>query len=468
MIKFVEKLDKIKDSNLFYIIEKKEDLEKLSFLKLDKNIKLDLLSSFTKRENKLKQYFLWKKDFTNIFLLFYLDKEKRNIFEILWENIIKLPWNFTILSNSKENNLRLLESSLLTRYKFQDYKSEKKEDKIYFLSNKKEQKELEERKKTIDIIIDARDMWETPTHDLHPEIFADRIKKHKWKNTKVKIFDPKKIQKEWLGLLWAVWKWSKHKPYMLILERIVDKKLPTIWLVWKWVIFDSGWLNIKPEKWLYLMKDDMCAAANSYWIMKVLDEANLKVNVVCAIPLAENAVWWEAYRPSDIIKSYNWKTVNIVNTDAEWRLILADAISYISRNYKLERIISLATLTWLALMTLWYRYAWVMWNDREIIDELLENSKTDFEKYHELPFDFHYVEKTKSSIADLDNLTDWVLTWPSMWAAFLYNFLENNEKFTHIDMAWTANNTYEVYWLYAKSSTGFWVDSISKLLLNYK
>ncbi len=468
MIKFVDKLDKIKDSNLFLIIEKKEDLEKLSFLKLEKNITLNLLSVLKKRENVFKEYFLWRKDFSRIFIVFYLDKEKRNIYEILWENIIKLPDNFTIISNSKENNYKFLESSLLTRYKFQYYKSEKKEDKIYFLCDKKEQKLLEERKKVIDIIIDARDMWETPTHDLHPEIFANKIKKYKWKNTKVKIFDPKKIQKEWLWLIWAVWKWSKNKPYMVVLERIVDKKLPTIWLVWKWVVFDSGWINLKPEKWLPMMKDDMCAAANVFWIMKNLDEKKLNINIVCAIPLVENAIWWDAYRPSDIIKSYSWKTVHIVNTDAEWRLILADAISYISKNYKLERIISLATLTWLALFALWFRYAWIMWDDRKLINELLKNSETDFEKYIELPFDNYFVEKTKSNIADLDNLTDSVLAWSSMWAAFLYNFLENKEKFTHIDIAWIANNTFEVYGLYAKATTWFWIDSLSKIILNYK
>jgi leucyl aminopeptidase len=141
-------------------------------------------------------------------------------------------------------------------------------------------------------------------------------------------------------------------------------------------------------------------------------------------------------------------------------------VAYISKNYKLDSIITIATLTWVAMHALWFRYAWVMWNDRFIIDRILENSKTDFEKYCELPFDNYYVEKCKWDIADLDNWTKWVFTWASMWAWFIYNFILNNEKFTHLDIAWVANNSYEPYWLFSKWTTWFWVDSMSKLFLS--
>ncbi len=277
---------------------------------------------------------------------------------------------------------------------------------------------------------------------------------------------PKDIEKQWLGLLWAVWKWSINKPYMVILERIIDKKLPTIWFVGKWIVFDTWWLNIKPEEWMYPMKDDMCGASTVFATMKELDNKDLKVNIIAAIPLAENSVSGESYRPSDIVKSYSGKTVNITNTDAEWRLILADAVSYISKNYKLDKVITIATLTWVCLYALGYRYAWIMWNDREIADKLLTYSKDNFEKYFELPFDKYYMEKTKSTIADFDNWTAWIYTWASMGAAFIHNFLLNNEKFTHIDIAWIANNRFEAYGLYPKCTTWFWVDSLSKLFLN--
>lgn len=468
MIKIVDNIKNIKDSNLVVLLESKECLSKYSFLDLDKVIVDNILFTIEKKENTMMQFFIWRKNINSIFVILHLDKNKRNLYELLWEYIVKVPNNMTLTANNKENLLPLVDSCLLSRYKFQNYLSEKKEDIINIICDDKYKKKVEERLETLNNIIIARDLWETPTSDLHPEKFAEIIEKTKWKNTKVIVFWPKDVQKKWLGLLWAVWKGSIYKPCMVILERIVDKNLPTIWLVWKWVVYDSGWLNLKPEKWLYMMKDDMCWAATVLAIMKELDKKDLKVNIIASIPLAENAVSWEAYRPSDILKAYNGKTVNVINTDAEWRLILADWISYISKNYKLDRVISVATLTGACLFALGYRYAWIMWDDREIIESLLKYSKTNFEKYLELPFDNYYIEKTKSEIADYDNLREWIFAWSTMWGAFLYNFLLNKEKFTHIDIAGVANNSYEPYGLYAKWVTWFWVDSLSKLLLSLK
>lgn len=468
MIHIIKEINKLKDTNILFYLESKDCLKELKYFDLDKAILDSILSTIDKKENTMKEYFYWKKWVNSIFIISHLDKNKRNIYELLWEYIVKVPNNLTLMSNNKENLLPIVDSCLLSRYKFQNYLSEKKEDIINIVCEDKYKKKVEERLETLNNIIMVRDLWETPTSDLSPQMFVKKTKEIKWKNTKIKVLWPKDVEKEWLWLLWAVWKWSINKAQMIVLERIIDKKLPTIWLVWKWIVFDTGWLNLKPEKWLYPMKDDMCWAATVLAIMKELDKKDLKVNIIASIPLAENAVSWEAYRPSDILKAYNWKTVNIINTDAEWRLILADWISYISKNYKLDRVITVATLTGACLYALWFRYAWIMWDDREIIDNLLKYSKTNFEKYMELPFDNYYIEKTKSEIADYDNLREWIFAWSTMWGAFLYNFLLNKEKFTHIDIAWVANNSYEPYGLYAKWVTWFWVDSLSKLLLSLK
>ena len=303
-----------------------------------------------------------------------------------------------------------------------------------------------------------------PSNELYPESFASIIKNTKFKNTKVKVFDYKKIEKLWLGLIKAVWNWSTHKPNMVILERIVDKKLPTIWIVWKWITFDTWWIQVKPWDHMYEMKWDMCWAAQVLSIMKELDKKDLKINIIASLVLAENHVSSEAYKPSDIIKSYSWKTVDIIHTDAEWRLVLADWISYISKNYKLNQIISLATLTWDCMMALGFRYAWIMWNNDPLITKFLKYSDNNFEKYSKLPFDNYFIDKTKSDIADLENLNRWVYAWATMWAAFLSNFLLNSEDYTHIDIAWTALNSYEPYWIANKWMTWFWVDSISSIL----
>ncbi len=468
MINIVDNLKWIKWSNLFFLVEKKECLEKLSFLSLDKSIVDKINLSIKKKENSFIQFFLWKRDFENLYIVVYVDKSKKNIYELLWEYVTKLPENFTIISNNVDNLLPIVDTCLLSRYKFQKYLSEKKEDNINIYVTDDSRQKVKDRIDTIDNIILARDLGETPTCDLYPESFAEIIKKTKWRNTKLKILSPKDIEKKWLWLLWAVWKWSVNKPYMVILERIVDKKLPTIWFVWKWIVFDTGWLNIKPEEWMYPMKDDMCGAATVFATMKELDKKDLNVNIIACIPLAENSISWESYRPSDIITAYSWKTVNITNTDAEGRLILADWVSYISKNYKLDKVITIATLTGVALYALGYRYAWVMWTDRKLIDNMLSYSKENFEKYFELPFDKYYVEKTKSTIADFDNWTAWIYTWSTMWGAFIYNFLLNNEEFTHIDIAWIANNRFEQYGLYPKCTTWFWVDSLSTIFKSLK
>lgn len=468
MINIIDNLKNVKWSNLFFFIEWKNCLDKLNFIDLDKTIVDKIVSTIKKKENSFLQFFLWNKSFDNLYVVIYVDKDKKNIYELLGEYVTKLPENFTILSNTNENLLPIVDTCLLWRYKFQKYLTEKKEDNVNIIVNDINKKLVEDRLETIENIVLSRDLWETPTCDLSPEIFSEIIKKTKWKNTKVKVLSPKDIEKKWLWLLWAVWKWSVNKPYMVILERIVDKKLPTIWFVWKWIVFDTGWLNIKPEEWMYPMKDDMCGAATVFATMKELDKKDLNINIIACVPLAENSVSWESYRPSDIVKSYSWKTVNITNTDAEWRLILADAVSYISKNYKLDKVITIATLTWVALYALWYRYAWIMWTDRKIIDSILSYSKNNFEKYFELPFDKYYVEKTKSTIADFDNWTAWIYTWSTMWWAFIYNFLLNNEEFTHIDIAWIANNRFEPYGLFPKCTTWFWVDSLSSIFLGLK
>jgi leucyl aminopeptidase len=143
---------------------------------------------------------------------------------------------------------------------------------------------------------------------------------------------------------------------------------------------------------------------------------------------------------------------------------LADGISYISDKYKLDRIITVATLTWACMHALGFRYAWIMWNDEDFISKILNYSENNFEKYCRLPFDDYFVEKTKWEIADLENVNKKIYAGSTMWWAFLYNFLMNEEKYTHIDIAWTAINSYEPYWYVNLWMTGFWVDSLAKVI----
>lgn len=464
MINFIEDLKLAKDSNLVFLAQETKDLELLSSLKLDNKIIDKIKKTISKKENKTLSFFIWNPQFENLFVLYFHTKGKEDINYFLWKEFRKLPKDLTILTNSKENIEVLLNNSILWRYKYQEYKTKKELDNLYFVVDWEWKKTAKDRLKTIENIVLARDLGFKPSNELYPKTFAELVEKTKFKNTKVKIFDNKKLEKLGMNLLLAVWKWSVNKPYMVILEKIVDKKLPTIWLVWKWVCFDSWWIQVKPDTGMYDMKWDMCWAADVFAIFKELDEKKLKVNLIWCLVLAENYISDESYRPSDIIKSYSWKTIDIIHTDAEWRLILADWISYISDNYKLDKIISIATLTWACMRALGYRYAWIMGTDDHFIKKALSYWETNFEQYWKLPFDDYFIEKTKSEIADLENSNSKVLAGSSMWGAFLYNFVLNDEKYTHIDIAWTAINEYEAYWYANAWFTWFWVDSLSRII----
>lgn len=467
MIKLIDSLSNFKNTNLVFLLESDSDIDEIkSKLELDNKYLSKIREIIKLGENSVFDFFYWVNEIEKVYIIFFIDRDKKTLIEYVWWEISKLPNKFTLIINKKENTKTLLDLSILSRYKFSKYKKEEKTDDINILYEDKETKSiLEKRIKTLENIVKCRDLVNTPTCDKTPEKIVDIIKNLNLKNTNIKILNHSEIKNKWLNLIDSVGKWSINKPYLVILEKIIDKKLPTIWLVGKWVVFDTGWINLKWESWLYMMKDDMWWAATTIYTMKELDDKNLNVNIIASIPLVENSISGDAYRPSDIIKAYNWKTVDIINTDAEGRLILADAMSYISDKYKLSKIISIATLTWSCLYALGYKYAGIMWNDRQVIDRLLSYSEENWEKYWELPYDDYFINKTKWDISDLKNLSEWIYAGSSMWWAFLSNFCDNNEKYTHIDIAWVVSQK-ENYGIYTKDATWFWVDSLAYLFSN--
>lgn len=460
MITLKTKFGDIQKSNLVFLIETSKELKKLEFLGLEKKIIQDIEKWLREKKNIKKVYFIGNTHFENLIVLIYKDT-KKSLIDASWPMFETLPHNYTILSNKEANDEHLLTLWALTKYSFEDYKTEKQEKNIFFLTSSKQEKKCKKRLKTLECVLMARQLWSMPSSDLTPASFAKRIKNYKWKNTKIRILSSKEIEKKKLWLIHAVWKWSAHKPYMVILERIVDKKAPTYAIVWKGITFDSGWIQVKPDNSMYEMKWDMCWAAAVFATMKNIDRENLNVNIIACICLAENAISSTSYRPSDILTSYSGKTVDVIHTDAEWRLVLADGVSYISKNYRPDNIMTIATLTWACMVALWFRYAWIMGNDRKTINSLLKNSQSSYEKYHELPFDDYFREKCKSDVADLENLNRSIYAWATMWGAFISHFCLNDEKYTHLDIAWPALNWYEAYGVANKWMTWFWVESLS-------
>ena len=463
MIKYAQKHSDILYENIVCYISSEKSLWVLDFLKLDTSILKDIKASLRGKKSEYKAYFLGGRKYKNLHVFVSRDKEYEKNVNFLWKYCPKLPDELTLVTDSIDEKNTLLEVCELSRYEFQKYKTKKKNRKTQVLCDTKEKKSLQDTVKTIENIFLARDLWETPASDLTPEIFAKIVKTTKFKNIKVKILSYKDIQKKGLWLIEWVGKWSDNKPCMVILEHIVDKKKPTHGIVWKGVTFDTGWNQIKPGDFMYDMKWDMGGAAVTYALMKELDRHNIDKNIVACLCLAENVVSSNAYKPSDILSGYTGKTVEIIHTDAEWRLVLADGISYLWKNYKTKTMMTIATLTGACMVALWFRYAGIMGTDRKMLDSLLEYSKENTEKYVELPFGDHFLEKTKSDIADFKNLDRSVHAGSSMWGAFLSNFLENKETYTHIDIAGAYINEADPYGKMPKWMTGFWVESLSRI-----
>ena len=467
MFEIIHKLKK-EHNNHVYVIQNKSDLKNVSEISENKILKDKIISLLEGKKSTKLDIFIWEKHCENIFLFILAKKDESKLVDFVSTQAKILPKNFTFCVQNDKNLSNLLKSLFLSNYSFDEYKSKSEEKNYSVFIDKSLNKTVELEKELIENICLARDLGETPSNFLYPESFAKIVKNTKWKNTKIKILTPKQIEKKWLWLLHAVWKWSVHKPYVVIMERIIDKKLPTIWLVWKWVTFDTGGIQVKPWDHMYEMKWDMWGSASVFATMKQLDNKDLNVNIIAAIWLAENHISGESYKPSDIITAYNGKTVDIIHTDAEWRLVMADVMSYISDKYKLDNLMSVATLTGACMVALGFRYAWIMWNDEEMIEKLLEYSKNHEEKYNRLPFDDYFVAKTKWKIADLENLNRWTMAGSSMAAAFLSNFCDNNEKYTHLDIAGVWLNSYEPYGYVNQWNTGFWVESLSTIFQNIK
>ncbi|MCD5375486.1 leucyl aminopeptidase family protein [Candidatus Gracilibacteria bacterium] len=466
MIKYVHQAKDISYDNIVLFISSQKELSHVDFLKLDTNILKDIKKHSVSKKSCLQEYFLGGTKYKKLYVFISAEKTEEAKVNFLGKHLPKLPDNLCITSQDIADLQMMLELCELSRYKFQNYKTKKIIRKTQVLCNTVDKKGLQETMKTVENICLARDLGETPAADLTPEIFADIVKKTKFKNIKVKVLKYKDIQKKGLGLIEGVGKGSDNKPCMVILEHIVDKKKPVSGIVGKGVTFDTGGNQIKPGDFMYDMKGDMGGAAVTFALMKELDRHNIDKNIVACLSLAENVVSSNAYKPSDILTGYTGKTVEIIHTDAEGRLVLADGIAYLGKKYKTDRMMTIATLTGAVMVALGFRYAGIMGTDRQMLDTLLDYSKENTEKYVELPFGEHFMEKTKSEIADFKNLDRGVYAGSSMGGAFLSNFLVNNEKYTHIDIAGAYINEGDPYGKMPKGMTGFGVESLSEIFKN--
>ena len=285
----------------------------------------------------------------------------------------------------------------------------------------------------------ARDLGNHPGNITTPSRLAEAAQEIADEGgMKLTVFEREEFTEMGMGALAGVALGTDEPPKFIILEYMNggDEK-PRV-LVGKGLTFDAGGISIKPAGKMDEMKYDMCGSATVLGTMKAIAALKPKINVVCIVPSTENLLGAKAYKPGDILKAYNGKTIEVLNTDAEGRLILADALSYASKHYDPEFILDFATLTGAVLVTLGHIAAGVMGTHEDLMSQVKSSSKNSGEKVWELPLWPEFCKQVKSEIADVKNIGAPSQAGSIAGGAFLKEFVGKDIPWVHFDIAGTA------------------------------
>ena len=324
-------------------------------------------------------------------------------------------------------------------YKFDKYFSKKKEEflEVSYLTDKKAPKLIEgyELAKISNIV---KDLVNEQAEVLNPKELADRaIKLGKEFGFEVEILDEKKAQKLGMTAYLAVARAAHHRPYVIVMRYKGDAKSKyTYGLVGKGLTYDTGGLSLKPTESMLTMRCDMGGAATMIGAMCSIAKMKLKKNVTCVVAACENSIGPNAYRPGDILTAMNGKTIEVTNTDAEGRLTLADALTYIVRKEKVNEVIDAATLTGAVMVALGEDVTGVFTNDDKMARKIIDASENWNEYFWQMPMFDIFKKNLKSSYADMQNTG---VRWGGSTnaAKFLEEFIDDT-KWVHLDIAGTA------------------------------
>lgn len=281
----------------------------------------------------------------------------------------------------------------------------------------------------------ARDLVNAPGNELYPESLADAARQsaERW-GYSVTVLDERELKDLGMGGVVAVSQGSEHPPRFIILEYGQSSKKPVV-LVGKGVTFDTGGISIKPSANMAEMKMDMSGAAAVIGAFEAVARLKLPVHIVGLIPAVENMPSGHAIRPGDILRHYNGKTSEVDNTDAEGRLILADALAY-AEKYKPSAVVDLATLTGACVVALGHYATGMMGNDEQLMKSLKDAGEATYERVWPLPMFEEYEKLIKSDIADVKNVGGrWAGAITGAW--FLKKFI-GKYRWVHLDIAGTA------------------------------
>lgn len=317
-------------------------------------------------------------------------------------------------------------------------------------------------------VLMTRDLVSEPANVLTPVAFAARAKDLAGDGLKVKVIGRKEMEKMGMGSLLGVAQGSVQEPQLVVFEwNGAGKDDPTVAFVGKGVCFDSGGISLKPGQGMWDMKWDMGGAGVVTGLFKALSERKAKVNAIGILGLVENMPDANAQRPGDVVTAADGQTIEVLNTDAEGRLVLADALWYVQEHHKPDTIIDLATLTGAIIAALGEHYAGLFTDNDELADELQEAGQVVSERLWRMPLGPEYDKLINSPIADMKNLGG---KWAGATTAaqFVKRFIRKGTAWAHIDIAgvtWSESGTA----LAPKGGTGYGVRLLNQFVAdNYE
>tara|TARA_B100001057_G_scaffold128451_1_gene127544 strand:- start:1763 stop:3220 length:1458 start_codon:yes stop_codon:yes gene_type:complete len=463
--------------NLVLFVDEKFSLNGIK--KYLSNLEFSYINDLLKTSDLKKNLFVFELTSKKKILLISIKKDLKN-FDI--ENLgaefyarINYGKNSEYIINSdsvigKHENFigHFLHGLKLKSYKFNKYKTKKEKRliSINVLGNKN--KKLSQNQLKFKALEEgtfyARDLVSEPGNILHPDEYAKRLNSLKKDGLKVNIYDEKKLKKMGMNALLGVGMGSIRGSYLVTMEWNGTKKnSKPLAFVGKGVTFDTGGYSLKPARFMEDMTYDMAGSAAVVGLMKSLALRKAKINAVGVVGLVENMVSGDAQRPGDIVKSYSGKTIEVLNTDAEGRLVLADALTFTEKKFKPKFMIDLATLTGAIIVSLGSEYAGLFSNDDKLSKQILNAGEKVEEKLWRMPLHKNYDKLMNSKNADMQNINYVGGAGSTTAAQFLQRFILNKTPWAHLDIAGMAFSKYGGA-LNSGGATGFGVRLLNQLI----
>ena len=460
---------------IIFFANKKFEIKNIS--KILNSSQADLLKKNLKNNIKKKEIFSFDISHNQKIIIYSInnnedsyEKNGAKLYEFLKkENLNKIYIYGDTIENL--NNVKCLHELIhgmkLKSYTFDKYLTKKNSEiiNVNIISKKKIDYQLIKNLSSIEKGVNfTKDLVSEPGNVLHPDEYARRLTQLKKIGLKVTVYNTNKLKRMKCNALLGVGQGSSRGSYIVTMEWKGNKKQKKpLAFVGKGVCFDTGGISLKPARFMEDMTYDMAGSAVVVGLLKSLALRKAKVNAIGVVGLVENMVSGNAQRPGDIVKSFSGKTIEVLNTDAEGRLVLADAITFTEKKFKPNFIIDLATLTGAIVVALGSEFAGLFSNDDKLSKQLYDAGDKVDEKVWRLPLHKNYDKLMNSKNADMQNINYVGGAGSTTAAQFLQRFIINKTPWAHLDIAGMAFSKYAGS-LNSSGATGYGVRLLNKFV----